>query len=104
MGSGIVGKCLFALLLVTTLLTPIFRCSGFHLLEQLKIECLKQFEQLHFDCCQNVGDCVDCLLNNMDLAWSHLSLYLFFFLNEIEAEAFAHSNCMNLMFGIYWFC
>ena len=81
MGSEIVGKRLFALLVVATLLTQIFRCSGFHLFEQLQIECLKRFEQLHFDCCQSVGDCDVCLRNNMDLAWCHLSLYLLLFLN-----------------------
>ena len=71
MGSEIVGKRLFALPLVKTLPTPISGCSGFHLFEQLKTECLKRFEQLNFDCCQNAGDCDDCFRNNMDLAWFH---------------------------------
>ena len=33
-----------------------------------------------------------------------VSFYLFVFLNEIDAEAFAYLNCMNLTFGKYWFC
>ena len=107
-----VGKCgfwncwetIFALLKVKTLLTPIFRCSGFRWFEQLQIECLKRFEQLKFYNGQTAGDCGNSVRNNMDLAWSHLSLCLFLFPNEIDAEAFAHLKCVNLTFGMYWFC